>query len=122
MSRLEFGPDTDAIEVIDIETGRMVFAAVPAIPVALRELTLTIHSAGYEIARASLTARGVLRDDLRLWVPDAEQELRLAGAEERLRELRDIAPGASIVVAGTWSDDDGVQVIAVESFSIPQRS
>lgn len=116
MSRLEFGPETDAIEVVDIETGRMVFVAVPATPVDLRELTLAIHSAGYEIARSSLTARGELRDGMRLWVADAEQEVELAGTEEQLRALRDLPAGTVLTVRGVWSHEADAQRITVESF------
>jgi hypothetical protein len=121
VSRLDFGPETDAIEVTDIETGHMVFAAVSGTTVSLRELTSAIHGAGYEIAKASLTARGLLRPGMRLWVPNAEQEVALTGDEERMESLRGVAPETAIVVTGSWGEDGDSQVITVDSFSISQQ-
>ena len=117
MGRLEFGPERDAIEVIDIETGNMVFSTVAGQPISLRELTLAIHAAGYEIAESKLTARGVVRPGSVLWIADADQELRLAG-DEKLAEMEALPSGTVVRVVGLWRHEGDAEVIDVQSFEV----
>lgn len=116
VGRLDFAPDTDAMEVTDISIGRFVFRPLRDKQVSLKELTEAIEGAGYAIESARLQVVGGLTADGSLQVSGSEQVLRLEG--DPVAELRAAAAGAGEVrVEGVWRATDDGDAIVVESWA-----
>lgn len=120
MSRLDFAPDTDAMEVTDISTGHFVFSPVSGQPVAYESLDEAITGAGYEIEKASIvvTGRLVIDEQVFIQVPDTQQvfELKRYGELERL--LSDTEPNSKVTVTGSWFEEKDTQIIEIQRWSL----
>lgn len=117
VSRLPAGPETDRMEVTDIETGHFVFAPVPGEPIRHDDLQEALKGAGYEMTGAWLTATGRLKDDGRLEVLESGQPLALADgpALRRLRETT--ATGDTVSVHGDWTPGAEADTVAVRGWA-----
>lgn len=118
MSRLEFAPETDAMEVTDISTGHFVFTPLEGKMVAFEDLREAIEGAGYEIDRASIEVSGTVLENDHLRVSGTGQLFRLEGDREELEALRQKAGSdAEVTVAGGWRQEEEAQVITLEGES-----
>lgn len=113
VSRLEFAPDTEDMEVLDISIGRFVFPPSPNVEVSLQALNDAIEGAGYEIEVARLTVVGSVTSDGLLQVAETGQRFVLHAAEGE--ELP--TSGVRVRVMGVWSVDGEHETIRVESRS-----
>lgn len=117
VSRLPAGPETDRMEVTDIETGHFVFSPVPAEPIRHDDLRKALEGAGYEMAGAWLTATGRLTADGRLEALESGQPLVLA-AGPALRRLREAtATGDTVSVHGDWTPGAEADTVAVRGWA-----
>lgn len=113
VSRLPAGPETDLMEVTDIETGHFVFPPVPAEPIRHDSLHEALQGAGYEMTEAWLAATGMLRADGRLEALESGQPFVLADAPP-LRRLREAtATGDTVSVYGSWTPGIEADTLAV---------
>lgn len=103
VSRLPAGPETDRMEVTDIETGHFVFPPVPGEPIRYDDLYEALKGAGYEMTEAWLTATGRLAPDGRLEALESAQPFALADgpALDRLRETA--AAGDTVSLHAAWT-------------------
>ncbi len=126
VSRLPAGPETDRMDVTDIETGHFVFPPVPGEPIRHDELFEALEGAGYEMAGAWLTATGRLAAAGRLEVLESGQPLVLADgpAPRRLREAT--AMGDTVSVHGAWTPGAEADTLAVRWWAkgteVPERA
>lgn len=112
VSRLEFAPGTDAMEVTDIERGRFVFPPRPDVPVDRARLETTVSDAGYEIETAWAEVRGTLEGDTALVAGGTGQRFRLAWGEEAAPPSP--LPSGPVTLFGRWTARDGAQALRVE--------
>jgi len=111
VSRLEFAPGTDAMEVTEIERGRFVFPPRAGVAVSRALLDETITDAGYEIEIARAEIRGTLEGDSVLLAGVTGQRFRLEWAEG----VEPPTPGgAPVTVFGVWTAGAGGEAIRVE--------
>jgi hypothetical protein len=124
VSRLPAGPETDRMEVTDIESGHFVFPPLPGEPIRRDSLYKALEGAGYEMTDAWLAVTGRLASDLRLEALESGQPFVLTdGAEwERLREAT--AAGDTVSVHGAWTpgaEADTVRVLRwVQGTEVPE--
>lgn len=114
VSRLEFAPDTEQMEVVDISMGRFVFPPLPEGEVSLQALQDAIEGAGYEIEVARLTVVGTVTAEGLLEVAETGQSFVLRAAEGE--ELP--PPGARVRMEGVWSVDGDREALRIESRSV----
>lgn len=117
VSRLPAGPETDRMEVTDIETGHFVFPPVPGEPLRRHQLYEALGDAGYEMTDAWLAATGELTMAGALRVLDTGQPFVLSNgaALERLRAAT--APGDTVSVFGAWKAGAERDTLVVERWS-----
>lgn len=111
MSRLEFAPGTDAMEVTDIERGRFVFPPRAGVAASRALLEEAITDAGYEIETARAEIRGTLEGDSVLVAGVTGQRFRLEWAEGVETPLRG---GGPVTLFGVWTAEGGGEAIRVE--------
>ena len=111
VSRLDFAPETGAMEVTDIERGRFVFPPRPGVPVDRSRLQETVSDAGYEIERAWAAVRGRMEGDSLLVADSTGQRFRLTWSGERAPPDARAGP---VVLFGVWSAREGEQALRVE--------
>lgn len=118
MSRLEFGPEPEEMEVTDIRTGHFVFRPVPGKKVSYRALEEAIENAGYEIEAASVAVTGTVTEERHLRTPGG-QEFHLTAPDGETGEGRSplaaLEPGAKVTVEGAWTAHKGAEVVAAEA-------
>jgi hypothetical protein len=111
VSRLEFGPEPDEMEVTDIATGHFVFRPVAGKEVSYAALDEAIEDAGYAIENAAITVAGMVTDERHVKTPDGQVfhvEAADASGKERLAGLK---AGEKVVVAGAWKAVEGAEVV-----------
>lgn len=118
VSRLPAGPETDRMEVTDIETGHFVFPPVPGEPIRLDSLYAALDGAGYEMTDAWLAATGTLAADGRLEVLESVQPFVLADGTklERLREA--VAASDTVSVYGVWTAGAATDTVRVLRWAV----
>lgn len=113
VSRLEFGPKANEMEVTDIATGHFVFRPVTGEKVSFAALNKAIENAGYEIEAAGITVTGTVADDRHLETPDG-QVFELTAADPVGKERLDaLEAGSEATLSGAWKAVEGVDVLVV---------
>lgn len=114
VSRLEFAPKTDEMQVTDIATGHFVFQPVSGKPVSYENLNRAIENAGYEIERAEIMVSGVPTDG-HLKTPEGQLfRLEMSDQHESAQKtLAGMSPGEEVTVRGAWEAAEEVEVIRV---------
>jgi hypothetical protein len=104
VSRLDFAPKLEAIEIIDIKQGLGKFTPRPDRAVSSAALKQTLKKAGYKLDSAEITVVGTLaRDDAGWWVEIAATKQRFLLEGEEVRQIAvESATGASFKVTGEW--------------------
>jgi hypothetical protein len=120
VSRLNFAPKLNEIEITDIKNGIGVFAPKAEKPVSFAALKETLKKAGYTLASAKITVNGKLARDTSGWALLADtsgQRFSLEGEGVELA-LPDAAPNAQVEVTGDWkTTGEGKEVI----FPLPAK-
>jgi hypothetical protein len=104
VSRLDYAPKLNEIEVTDFKKGLGVFTPKPDKPVSFAALKESLKKAGYTLAAADITVAGTLAKDEQGWaivVQESGQRLFLEGpnVEDALAGAK---PGDSIELTGDW--------------------
>lgn len=113
VSRLPAGPESDRMEVTDIETGRFVFPPVPGQPIRRDSLREALEGAGYEMTESWIAVTGRLTADGRLEALESGQPFVLTDGPE-LGSLREATSADDTVsVYGAWTAGAGADTVAV---------
>jgi Putative MetA-pathway of phenol degradation len=115
VSRLNFAPKPNEIEITEIKNGIGVFTPKAEKPVSLAALKETLKKAGYTLASAKITVNGKLARDASGWAllsDTSGQRFALEGEGVELA-LPDAAPNAQVEVTGDWKTaGEGKEVIS----------
>lgn len=113
VSRLPAGPETDRMEVTDIQKGRFVFSPVPGEPIRRDSLYRALEGAGYEMTDAWLVVSGRLAAGGHLEALGTGQAFDLAGGRplERMREAT--KSGDTVTVHGAWRSGPEADTVMV---------
>ncbi len=115
VSRLNFAPKLNEIEITDIKNGIGVFTPKAEKSVSYVALKKTLKKAGYTLASAKITVNGKLARDASGWAllsDTSGQRFALDGEGVELA-LPDAAPNAQVEVTGDWkSAGEGKEVIS----------
>jgi hypothetical protein len=115
VSRLNFAPKLNEIEITDIKNGISVFTPKAEKPVSYAALKETLKKAGYTLASAKITVNGKLARDASGWsllTETSGQRFVLEG-EDVDRVLPDAAPNAQVEVTGDWKTaEEGKEIIS----------
>jgi hypothetical protein len=115
VSRLNFAPKHNEIEITDIKNGIGVFTPKAEKPVSFAALKETLKKAGYTLASAKITVNGKLARDDSGWAllsDTSGQRFALEGEGVELA-LPDAAPNAQVEVTGDWKTaGEGREVIS----------
>lgn len=115
VSRLNFAPKPNEIEITDIKNGIGVFTPRAEKPVSYAALKETLKKAGYTLASAKITVKGKLARDesgRSLIVETSGQRFVLEGEGVDLA-LPDAAPNAQVEVTGDWKTaGEGKEIIS----------
>jgi hypothetical protein len=104
VSRLDYAPEVDEIEITDIKKGLIVFTPKPDKPVSYAALKETLKKAGYTLDSADITVAGVLAKDDKGWsiaVKSSGQHFALQGPSVDQVVAGNDA-GATIEITGDW--------------------
>ena len=104
VSRLDFAPKLQEIEVTDFKKGLGVFTPKPDKPVSFAALKESLKKAGYTLDAADITVAGKLMSDEKGWaivVEKSGQRLALEGPNVD-QALAGAKPGDTIVLTGDW--------------------
>jgi hypothetical protein len=115
VSRLNFAPKLNEIEITDIKNGVGVFTPNAEKPISYAALKETLKKAGYKLASAKITVRGKLARDASGWslLADTSGQRFVLEAEGVDQALPDAAPNAQVEVTGDWkSAGEGKEVIS----------
>jgi hypothetical protein len=104
VSRLDYAPKLNEIQVTDFQKGLALFTPKPDKPVSFAALKETLKKAGYTLASADITVTGTIVKDEKGWaiiVQSSKQRLALEGpnVDQALAGRR---AGETIEVAGDW--------------------
>jgi hypothetical protein len=115
VSRLNFAPKLNEIEITDIKNGIGVFTPKAEKPVSYVALKETLKKAGYTLTSANITVNGKLARGASGWAllsDTSGQRFALEGEGVDLA-LPDAAPNAQVEVTGDWkSGGEGKEVIS----------
>jgi hypothetical protein len=115
VSRLNFAPKLNEIEITDIKNGIGVFTPKAEKPVSYAALKETLKKAGYTLASAKITVNGKLARDSAGWsllTDTSGQRFALEG-EGLDQALPDAVPNAQVEVTGDWKTaGEGKEVIS----------
>jgi len=115
VSRLNFAPKLNEIEITDIKNGIGVFTPKAEKPVSFAALKETLKKAGYTLASAKITVNGKLARDASGWAllsDTSGQRFALEGEGVDLA-LPDASPNAQVEVTGDWKTaGEGKEVIS----------
>src|SRR5262245_63319372 len=115
MSRLNFAPKLNEIEITDIKNGVGVFTPKAEKPVSFAALKETLKKAGYALASAKITVNGKLARDASGWslLTDMSGQRFVLEGTGVDQALPDAAPDAQVEVTGDWkSAGEGKEVIS----------
>jgi hypothetical protein len=104
VSRLDFAPKLEAIEIIDIKQGLGKFTPRPDRAATFTALKTVLKKAGYKLDSAEITVIGSLvEDDAGWWIEVAETKQRFLLEGEGVKQVvAQPATGASFKVTGDW--------------------
>jgi hypothetical protein len=115
VSRLNFAPKLNEIEIIDIKNGIGVFTPKAEKPVSFAALKETLKKAGYTLASAKITVNGKLARETAGWsllIDTSGQRFALEG-EGVDQALSDPVANALVEVTGDWKTaGEGKEVIS----------
>lgn len=115
VSRLNFAPKLNEIEITDIKNGIGVFTPKAEKPVSYAALKETLKKAGYTLASAKITVNGKLARDPAGWAlltDTSGQRFALEG-EGLDQALPGAVPNAQVEVTGDWKTaGEGKEVIS----------
>jgi len=115
VSRLNFAPKLNEIEITDIKNGIGAFTPKAEKPVSYAALKETLKKAGYTLASAKITVNGKLSRDASGWAllsDTSGQRFALEGEGVELA-LPDVSPNAQVEVTGDWkTGGEGKEVIS----------
>ncbi len=115
VSRLNFAPKLNGIEITDIKNGIGVFTPKADKPVSFQALKEALKKAGYTLASAKITVNGKLARDASGWTllsDTSGQRFALEGEGVDLA-LPDAAPNAQVEITGDWKTaGEGKEVIS----------
>jgi hypothetical protein len=102
VSRLNFAPKLNEIEITDIKNGIGVFTPKAEKPVSYAALKDTLKKAGYALASAKITVNGKLARDASGWslLTDTSGQRFVLEGEGVDLALPDAAPNAQVEVTG----------------------
>jgi hypothetical protein len=104
VSRLDFAPKLEAIEIIDIKQGLGKFTPKPDKMASFAALKGALKKAGYQLDSAEITVTGSLvQDSAGWWIEVAESKQRFALEGEQVKQITaESATGASFQLTGNW--------------------
>ena len=117
MSRLDFAPETESMEVTDIATGHFVFSPLSGRQVSYGDLDKVITGAGYEIEKASIEVIGKLVTNMQLRVEETDQTFHLVNEEELSRLREQVSSDLPVTVSGQWKTERGIDTIVIQKWS-----
>lgn len=117
VSRLPAGPESDRMEVTDIETGHFVFPPVAGEPIRRDSLYSVLEGAGYEMTESWLAATGRLTKEGRLEALESGQLFVLTGGSALERLRGSTAAGDTVSVYGVWTAGAAADTVAVERWA-----
>lgn len=115
VSRLNFAPKLNEIEITDIKNGIGAFTPKAEKPVSFSALKETLKKAGYTLASAKITVNGTLARDAAGWslLTDISGQRFALQAEGLDQALPDASPNAQVEVTGDWKTvEEGKEVIS----------
>ena len=104
VSRLDYAPKLNEIQVTDFQKGLGLFTPKPDKPVSFAALKETLKKAGYTLASADITVNGAIANDEKGWaivVQASKQRFALEGPNVD-QALAGKKSGETIEVAGDW--------------------
>jgi hypothetical protein len=104
VSRLQFAPKLNEIEIIDIKNGIGQFTPKVDKPVSSAALKEALKDAGYVLASAKITVSGTIgRDASGWWIVAGTSQQRFALESEGVEQaLPGVSPGAQVEITGDW--------------------
>ncbi|HAV63882.1 MAG TPA: hypothetical protein DCY13_16145 [Verrucomicrobiales bacterium] len=117
VSRLDFAPETESMEVTDIATGHFVFSPLSGRQVSYGDLDKVITGAGYEIEKASIEVIGKLVTNMQLRVEETDQTFHLVNEEELSRLREQVSSDLPVTVSGQWKTERGIDTIVIQKWS-----
>jgi outer membrane putative beta-barrel porin/alpha-amylase len=115
VSRLNFAPKLNEIEITDIKNGIGVFTPKAEKPISFAALKETLKKAGYTLASAKITVNGKLAREAAGWslmIETSGQRFALVG-EGVEQALPDAVPNAQVEVTGDWKTaGEGKEIIS----------
>src|SRR5262245_17099263 len=115
VSRLNFAPKLNEIEITDIKNGVGVFTPKAEKPVSFAALKETLKKAGYTLASAKITVNGKLARDAAGWslLTETSGQRFALESEGVERALPDAAPNAQVELTGDWkTSGEGKEIIS----------
>jgi hypothetical protein len=115
VSRLNFAPKLNEIEITDIKNGVGVFTPKAEKSVSYAALMETLKKAGYTLASAKITVNGKLARDTSGWslLTDTSGQRFVLEGEGVDLALPDAAPNAQVEVTGDWKTaGEGKEIIS----------
>jgi hypothetical protein len=104
VSRLNFAPKLNEIEITDIKNGIGQFTPKADKPVSFAALKEALKNAGYVLASAKITVSGTIgRDASGWWVVAITSQQRFALEGDSVEQtLSGASPGAQVEITGDW--------------------
>ena len=115
VSRLNFAPKLNEIEITDIKNGIGVFTPKAEKPVSYSALKETLKKAGYALASAKITVNGKLAHDAAGWslLTDTSGQRFALDGEGLDQALPDAVHNAQVEITGDWkSAGEGKEIIS----------
>jgi hypothetical protein len=115
VSRLNFAPKPNEIEITDIKNGIGVFTPKAEKTVSYAALKETLKKAGYTLAAAKITVNGKLARDASGWslLTDTSGQRFVLEGEGVDQALPDASPNAQVEVTGDWKTaGEGKEIIS----------
>jgi hypothetical protein len=108
VSRLDFAPKLETIEIIDIKQGLGKFTPKPDKSASFAELRGALKKAGYQLSSAEITVTGSLvQDGTAWWLEVTESKQRFALEGELVKQLAaESAAASNFKVTGDWQTSD----------------
>jgi hypothetical protein len=108
VSRLDFAPKLEAIEIIDIKKGLGKFTPKPDKPASFAALRGALKKAGYQLDSAEITLSGSLvQDGTGWWLEVTESKQRFALAGELVKQLTAASAAATrFQITGDWQTSE----------------
>ena len=108
VSRLDFAPKLEAIEIIDIKQGLGKFTPKPDKMASFAALKEALKKAGYKLDSAEISVTGSLvQDGAGWWIEVHRSKQRFALEGEKVKQVAaELATGASFKVTGDWQTSE----------------